>query len=101
MMYEIPTTDDPSQEFISELDGKKYLFRIKLNTRAEVWTLDINTVADEPIITCLPLVLGVDLLSTERFANGMLFLVDYSGRGKDPSVDNFGEYGLIWTDNYG
>lgn len=101
MMYEIPTTSDPSQEFICRIGERKYLFRIRLNVRANIWTLDINTVSDEPIITCLPLVLGVDLLGTERFEKGMLFLVDYSGRGEDPSADNFNEYGLIWTDDYG
>lgn len=101
MIYEIPTTADASQEFICTIDGKKYLLRIKLNVRAGIWTLDVNTVSDEPIIHCIPLVLGVDLLNNERFANGMLFLVDYSGRGEDPSADNFEDYGLIWTNNYG
>lgn len=101
MMYEIPMTTDASQEFVCTIGGQKYLLRVRLNVRASIWTIDVNTINDEPIVTCLPLVLGVDLLSTERFTNGMLFLVDYSGRGEDPSADNFDNYGLIWTDNYG
>lgn len=99
-MYELPITSDPSQEFICKINEQKYLLRIKLNVRAETWTLDVNTSDDEPIITCIPLVLGVDLLGTERFETGMLFLVDYSGRGEDPGADNLDDYGLIWTDNY-
>lgn len=100
MIYELPMTDDASQEFISTIDKVKYLFRVQLNVRADIWTIDISTSVDNPIITGLPLVMGVDLLSTERFARGMLFLVDYSGRGGDPTADNISNYGLIWTDNY-
>lgn len=101
MIYEIPTTNDPSQEFTCEIDRVSYLFRIRLNVRGDVWTLDVNTSDDAPIVLGLPLVMGADLLATERFARGMLFLVDYTGRGNDPTGDNFGNYGLIWSDDYG
>lgn len=100
MIYELPMTSDASQEFISTIDGVKYLFRVQLNVRSDIWTIDVNTVGDVPIIAGMPLVMGVDLLSTERFARGLLFLVDYSGRGVDPTADNINNYGLIWTDNY-
>lgn len=100
MIYELPMTADASQEFVSTIDGVKYLFRVQLNVRADIWTIDVNTVADIPIIAGMPLVMGVDLLSTERFARGILFLVDYSGQGVDPTADNISNYGLIWTDNY-
>lgn len=98
MLYELPMTSDPSQEFTCELNRVKYLFRVQLNVRGEVWTLDVNTSEDIPIITGLAMVMGVDLLASERFTKGMLFLVDYSGKGLDPTADNFGNYGLIWDD---
>lgn len=97
--YELPMSDEPSQEFICELDGDKYLFRVQLNVRADLWTLDVNTVDDEPISLGIPLVLGVDLLANERFVKGLLFLVDYSGKGVDPAGDTLGDYGLIWSDD--
>lgn len=97
--YELPMSDEPSQEFICELDGDKYLFRVQLNVRADLWTLDVNTVDDEPISLGIPLVLGVDLLANERFVKGLLFLVDYSGKGADPTGDTLGDYGLIWSDD--
>lgn len=98
MIYELPMTDDASQEFVCELNKVKYLFRVQLNVRAGVWTLDVNSSNDETIIAGLPLVLGADLLANERFTSGMLFLVDYSGSNLDPTAKNFGNYGLIWDD---
>lgn len=100
MIYELPMTNAASQEFICPIDGVKYLFRVQLNVRGDLWTLDINTSEDNPIVTGLPLVLGADFLSNERFARGMLFLADYTGRGLDPTSKNLDGYGLIWTDNY-
>lgn len=98
MIYELPMTNDASQEFICELNKVKYLFRVQLNVRGGVWTLDVNTSEDERIIAGLPLVMGIDFLATERFTSGMLFLVDYAGTGLDPTAKNFGNYGLIWDD---
>lgn len=98
MMYELPITNDPSQEFVCELDEKKYLFRLQLNVRGEVWTLDINTFDDVPIVTGLAMVIGSDLLESNRFIKGELFVVDYTGRGIDPSAENLTDYGLIWDD---
>lgn len=97
--YELPMSDEPSQEFICELDGIKYLFRVQLNVRGDFWTLDVNTVDDEPIALGIPLVLGADLLANERFIHGVLFLAGYSGKGVDPTGDTLGEYGLIWSDD--
>lgn len=99
MNYELPMSDDPSQEFVCELGDIKYLFRVQLNVRADLWTLDVNTVDDEPIALGLPLVLGADLLANERFTHGVLFLVDYAGTGLDPTADNLADYGLIWSDD--
>lgn len=98
MIYELPITNEPSQEFVIELAGIDYLFRINLNVRGDIWTLDVNTSNDFPIIECVPMVLGSDLLANERFTEGALFIADYNNTGKDPSGDNLTEYGLIWWD---
>lgn len=99
MMYELPMTGDPSQEFICEIGGNKYLFRVQLNVRGDLWTLDVNTFDDTPIVQGIPLALGADLLATERFTYGTLFVVDYSGNEADPNADNLADYGLIWSDD--
>lgn len=99
MIYELPMTDAPSQEFICELGGVKFLFRVQLNVRGDTWTLDVSSSEDEPIVQGIPLVLGADLLTNERFTYGNLFLVDYESTGFDPTANNLAEYGLIWSDD--
>jgi len=98
MMYELPMTGDPSQEFTCEIGGINYLFRIQLNVRGDLWTMDVSTADDESILQGAALTLGVDLLSNERFTYGMLFLTDYTGQNADPTADNLADYGLIWSD---
>lgn len=98
MLYELPMTNDASQEFVCELNKIKYLFRIQINVRADLWTLEVSTGDDNPIVSGQAMVMGADLLATERFTNGRLFLVDYSGIGEDPNSSNFSNYGLIWDD---
>lgn len=98
MKFELPLSGDPAQEWVSALDGTKYLFRVQLNTRSDSWTLDINTEQDVSLSLGIPLVLGADLLANHRVMRGMLFLVDYTGTGDDPTGDNLAQYGLIWSD---
>lgn len=98
MKLELALSDDPAQEWVTALDGVKYLFQVQLNTRSDSWTLDINTEQDVPLSLGIPLVLGADLLANHRVMAGMLFLVDYTGTGDDPTGDNLSSYGLIWSD---
>jgi len=97
-MYELPMTDTPSQEFMCEIGGTNYLFRIQLNVRGDLWTMDVSSSDDEPILQGVSLTLGVDLLSNERFTDGLVFLVDYTGKNQGPTGDNLADYGLIWSD---
>lgn len=97
-MYELPMNDEPSQEFTCEIGGNSYLFRIQLNVRGDLWTMDVSSSDDEPILQGVALTLGVDLLSNERFTSGLLFLVDYTGKNSDPTAENLADYGLIWSD---
>jgi len=98
MKLELALSDDPAQEWVTALDGVKYLFRVQVNTRADGWTLDINTEQDVALSLGIPLVLGADLLANHRVMAGLLFLVDYTGTGNDPTGDNLSRYGLIWSD---
>lgn len=97
-LFELPMSDEPSQEFTCEIGGTNYLFRIQLNVRGNLWTMDVSTSDDEPILQGVALTLGVDLLSNERFTSGLLFLVDYTGKNADPTADKLADYGLIWSD---
>lgn len=98
MILELPLTGDFSQQFVTAINGQKYQFNIDLNTRSGLWTLSISTEFGEPLIQGIPLVLGADFLSNNRFTDGLLYLVDYTGRGLDPSQDNLTDFGLVWSD---
>ena len=95
-MLELTLSGDPAQEWVTALDGVKYLFRVQLNTRSDSWTLDINTEQDVPLSLGIPLVLGADLLANHRVMAGMLFLVDYTGVHKDPKSTNIANYVMIY-----
>lgn len=91
-------SNEPAQAFVTELDGIKYLFRVQYNTRQDGWTLDINTENDIPLSLGLPLVLGSDLLANNRVIKGILYVVDYSNTGIDPSLNDWGNRcDLVWS----
>jgi hypothetical protein len=96
MMLELTLSGDPAQEWVTALDGVKYLFRVQLNTRSDSWILDINTEQDVPLSLGIPLVLGADLLANHRVMRGMLFLVDYTGTGGDPKANDLFSYSMIY-----
>ena len=99
MLLELPMTNDPAQQWVSELAGVKWLFRTQHNTRSASWTLDILRENNEALSVGLPLVLGADLLANHRVMDGMLFVVDYSNSGIDPSAEDWGvRCGLFWSD---
>ena len=98
MFIEIPMTEDPSQQFVAAINNVKYQFKIDLNTRGSQWSLSINTELGEPMIQGAAMVLGANLLSNNRFLHGILYLVDYSGKGIDPNADNLSNFGLVWSD---
>ena len=97
MILELPLTNDFSQQFVTAINGQKYQFNVDLNTRSGLWTLSISTEFGEPLIQGIPLVLGGDLLSNNRFMNGLLYLVDYTGKAQDPTADNLTSFGLVWS----
>lgn len=101
MIYEIPKTNDASQTFECELNKVRYVFHIQLNVRSDIWTLDVSDAAGNMITAGVALVTGVDLLASNRFTIGKLFLIDYSGEGLDPTANNFDKFGLIWDDENG
>lgn len=98
MYLELPLINVPSQEFVTQLDGVKYQFRVDLNTRSNLFTLSVYKENGDALILGIALVLGADFLSNNRFANGTLYLVDYSGLGEDPTADTLENFGLVWSD---
>ena len=92
---ELPiAADTPHQSFSVQLDGALYTVRLRYNTRAGHWILDLFTFAGEQLVAGLALRLGVDLLSQYRSAEmppGSLFVLNYVDPYAEPDRDNFGQ----------
>ena len=98
MIVELPLTTDPSQRFVIQLGATKYTFWVKYNSRSVVWTLDLFQTRDNaPLLSSIPIVLGVDLLWPYNLAMGHLIAGDSSGQGKDATADDLGSrVKLFW-----
>ena len=77
-----------------ELDSILYNLEFRYNTHAAKWIMDISTNLFEPIITGIPLLLGVNLFGRYVNANlppGILFLVNMGISNEDGDRDDFGD----------
>lgn len=67
-IFEVPTRSVDQSLRIS-LAGKTYVFRIYWNRFSLVWVLDIASEATVPLVSGIPLVTGVNLLSPFPYLN--------------------------------
>ena len=84
------------------LSGSVYRFGLYWNTRGQFWLLDIFDQADTPLATGLKLVADWELIGGLGMASlpaGLLYVVDVSGQGLDPGIDDLGtRVQLIYDD---
>ena len=76
------------------LEGVQLGLVFKTNKPDDSWFMDITTVNFEPVVMGLGLAVGLDLLFPYRSKGdlippGLLYCVDLSGGGSDPTVDSF------------
>jgi len=69
----IPLTSDGAQTFSIALDEVLYSFRVRFNTRLGLWFMDIS-LAEEPLVQGVALVVGIDLLYQYSLKIGGLVL---------------------------
>jgi len=80
VIKQLPVNSDiANYEFKTDLEGTRYIFTFRFNTRANRWIVDILQDDKTMILSGIPLVLGTDLIG--RFQNadlppGNLFLVN-------------------------
>lgn len=94
----IPITSDPNQELKVTLGDTEYFIRLRWNTRAQFWTLDILDAAKDPIVQGVCVRVQYSLLSRYRdvrLPDGQLFAIDTSQEGVDPAVDDLGTRVLL------
>ena len=93
LAYLIPLTNQP-QQFEITLAGVDYLMTVKWNDIGQSWILDIADVNNDPIVGCLPLITGADLLDGLDYLGigGQLFVCNAQGLYPDdvPTLDNLG-----------
>lgn len=101
---ELPVAEDtPHQSFSVQLEGSVYQFRLRYNTRAGHWALDLADAYGTRLICGIAVRLGVDLLSAysdDSFPPGKLFAMNWVDPYQEPDRDNFGaDVSLIYEES--
>lgn len=96
--FRIPLINEP-QIFEISLSGREYRIISRWNPQMDAWQFCLSdAITGEPLLTCLPLVTGVDLL--EQFHHlgipGKLFCFTEGDRDAPPTLDNLGVQGLVY-----
>lgn len=93
-MITLPTFDDPDYTTQYVLEGVSYDFRIQYNSREKAFYADIGFTNDDPVLTGVKLVNGVDNLELYNYIEGVppgaLFLIDLVAFVGRPSRSEFG-----------
>jgi len=95
---------DPEEGFSSQfsytiiLEGRRHGLRFYTNGIDGLWYFDLTDTNFDPVVVGLGLSVGVDLLFPYRHLSdlvppGVLYCVDLSGVGSDPTTDSFLETG--------
>jgi len=90
-LYEIPVTPSP-QSFTVSLNGVTYQLDLVWNVFSQAWVLDILDVNGTPLVSSIPLIAGVDLLSPYPHLNfgGQLTVSTEGDSSAIPTFDNLG-----------
>jgi len=89
-VYTMPLTNVP-QRFSMDIVGVTYIILCRWNESIG-WSLDINDANDVPLIACLPLVTGRDLLSQYAYVGIGAQLIVYTdgAQFEPPTLANLG-----------
>jgi len=93
-MIEIPTTSElPSYDFQTTLDGLVYNITINYNERRDRWQMSIADSQNDPIISGIPLLLNVSLLGQyvdSRLPPGVLFVMAPNEDNNEAGINDLG-----------
>lgn len=86
----------------ANLDGSDYLLELQWNGREGRWYLHLLTANGDPIVLGCKVVADAWLgrrSPDSRMPPGMLLVVDFSGTGRDPGIDDLlDRVGLVYVD---
>jgi hypothetical protein len=100
------SSSSPTIRHRANLDGTDYLFELQWNGAEGRWYLHLFTANGDPIALGLKLVAGARLghrSADSRMPPGVLGVIDSSGEGRDPGIDDFanGRVALVYVDAEG
>jgi hypothetical protein len=91
---ELPVAaDTPHQSFSVTLNGTVFGFKLRYNSRAGHWALDLYDAGANPLLSGIAIRLGVDLLAQyagDTLPAGSLFAINWVDAYSEPDRDNFG-----------
>lgn len=101
LIQKIPLLPDTTDQVLNiELDGNPYIVRVLWNERFSYFTLSLNTVDDEPILTNVKMVKNYPLTGRykdERLPFGDFFFVQERGTAERPAYGDLnGSFGLYY-----
>ena len=97
-MIEIPLSNSPEQIFNINLSGENYTFRVLVNSRTGLWTLDLSQ-NNIDILLGVGLVGGVNILDQYNIAITNMFMINTDNPSLDPTVLNLGSVSRLFILN--
>jgi len=91
-------SDIGNYEFKTDLEGTRFTFALRYNTRAARWIMDVKQSDGTILLAGLPLVLGTDLIGRFQDVNlpqGNLFLINLGSQYTECGRDDLGENCLL------
>lgn len=96
---ELPVRQDlENYTFSTTLDGAAYTFDLVWNARSQAWFMSILDGESVPLLDGKKLTTGAQLnrdVQAEGVLRGSLIVVDTSGLGEEPGIDNLGTRFLL------
>jgi hypothetical protein len=97
---------DPCQRFTVSWSGVQYVidarYNVRMNDGVGGWTWDLTGPDGTRLLSGIPLVLGMDMLSPHGLGIGGLLAVDTSGQDKEAGPDEADDLGervkVVWLD---
>ena len=97
-VFKIPLTNRP-QQFEIELSGRSLLMTSKWNGQQSAWEISIaDSITNEPLVVCLPLVAGIDLLKQSEHIgiHGKLVCYTDGDQFAPPTLGNLGQEAALY-----
>jgi len=91
--------DLPWYTFSISLTGVQYTIRMRYNTRAQRWIMDIADGQNNDIIDSIPLLIGRNLVgrfNSDSLPGGEFFVTDDTGAGNQPTQYSFATTHSLW-----